>query len=185
MSRFARRLFIAALLVAAGVAGWLAAGGPPPLPRQDAALAEAGPLTVDQFYALSFADAKGTPRQLSEWRGKVLVVNFWATWCPPCRKEIPDFAAVSEAYAGRNVQFVGLGVDTAANVARFAAAEAVPYPLLVAGTGSLPIMASLGNPSMALPFTLIVAPDGRIARRTLGPMDGKTLENALEAMLSG
>ncbi len=183
MNAVARTLFVAGLLITAGIAGWLTAGGPPPLPV--ASQPANGPLSVEQFYALSFADADGSPRQLSEWRGKILVVNFWATWCPPCRKEIPDFAATSLAYADRGVQFVGLGVDTAENVARFVREEAVPYPLLVAGTASLPIMASLGNPSMALPFTLIVGPDGQIARRTLGPMDGKTLERALDSMLPG
>jgi len=184
MSRAGRRLVVVAFLLAAGVAGWLSAGGLRSLPP--AASSETpGPLSVAQFYALAFADVDGTRRPLSEWQDKLLVVNFWATWCPPCRKEIPDFAAVSERYADRGVQFVGLGIDSADNIARFSRSETVPYPLLVAGTGSLPIMASLGNPSMALPFTLIVAPGGRILRRQLGPMDGKSLQIALDSMLPG
>jgi len=184
MRRWKRRLPVIALLAAAALAGWISAGGPPPLPG-GLAPTDSPTMSSEQFYALVFADVEGHPQRLSQWQGKLLVVNFWATWCPPCRKEIPDFAAVSEEYAGRGVQFVGLGVDTADNIARFARDQNVPYPLLVAGTGSLPIMSSLGNSSMALPFTLIVDSQGRVRLRQLGPMNGDRLRASLERMLQG
>ncbi len=186
MTRWKQRALVLALLVAAGLAGWISAGGPPPLPLAGGdAVAEATALSSEQFYALTFADAEGRPQRLEQWRGKLLVVNFWATWCTPCRKEIPDFAAVSQEYAARGVQFVGLGVDTADNIARFGRDRNVPYPLLVAGTGSLPIMSSLGNASMALPFTLIVDGRGQVRLRQLGPMNGDRLRASLERMLRG
>jgi len=184
VSRWKRRALVIILLAAAALAGWISAGGPPPLPAADPTAGTAA-LSSEQFYALAFADLDGHPQALGQWRGKLLVVNFWATWCAPCRKEIPDFAAVSTQYAERGVQFVGLGIDSADNIARFATDQRVPYPLLVAGTGSLPIMTALGNSAMALPFTLIVDGEGRIRLRKLGPMNGESLRASLERMLQG
>ena len=185
MSAWGRRIFVSALLVAAAFAGWFAAGGPPPLPVSgDSRDGQDITLSVDQFYALSFADSDGRQQRLGQWRGKLLVVNFWATWCPPCRKEIPDFVEVSREYADRGVQFIGLGIDSAPNVSRFATEQQVSYPLLVAGAGSLPIMSALGNPSMALPYTLMVGADGQIRHANLGPMDGDALRDALDRLLN-
>ncbi|MCB1916108.1 MAG: TlpA family protein disulfide reductase [Rhodocyclaceae bacterium] len=185
MSTWGRRVFVLALLAAAGLAGWFAAGGPPPLPLagEDTGGGDVT-LSVDQFYALSFADSDGNRQRLGQWRDKLLVVNFWATWCPPCRKEIPDFVAVSREYADRGVQFVGLGIDNAYNVSRFADEQQVDYPLLVAGAGSLPIMSALGNPAMALPYTLVVGAGGEIRYTRLGPMDRDALRNTLDRLLS-
>ncbi|MCB1906210.1 MAG: TlpA family protein disulfide reductase [Rhodocyclaceae bacterium] len=183
MTARGRRVFIIALLTAAALAGWLAAGGPPPLPAAGEGDQREGiTLSVEQFYSLGFADSDGHWRKLGQWRDKLLVVNFWATWCPPCRKEIPEFVEVSREYADRGVQFVGLGIDSPANVRRFADEQRVDYPLLVAGVGSLPIMSALGNPSMALPYTLMVDA-GEIRYSRLGPMDGEALRNTLDRLL--
>lgn len=175
-----RILVAAAVLAAAGLSGWFAAGGSMPGPGVREATAV---MSDEQLLALSFVDAGNATHSLAQWEGRILVVNFWATWCAPCRREIPDFAELSRGYAGRGVQFVGLGIDSAQNIARFASEHDVPYPLLVAGTGALPIMEGLGNSAQALPFTLIVDRGGRIRERKLGPMDRASLSEKLDALL--
>ena len=183
MSKMQSRLLTVAVLLAAGFAGWFSAGGRI-LPVSDGATT-AGVISGEQVLAMNFKDASGEAQSLGQWRGKVLVVNFWATWCAPCRKEIPEFVEVSQHFGTERVGFVGLGIDSAANIARFAGEHAVSYPLLVAGTGSLPIMEGLGNPSLGLPFTLILDADGKIRVRKLGPMSGEELGEAIEGLLRG
>lgn len=180
MSPLCRGTLTVSVLCAAAFAGWYGGGRTIP-PGGDQATPAMSPA---QIYALSFDDAAGARQSLAQWREQVLVINFWATWCPPCLREIPDFAQISLEYADRGVQFVGLGIDSRQNIARFAGEERVPYPLLVAGTGSLPIMAALGNDASALPFTLIVDRHGQIRLRRLGPMNGETLRKSLDAVLA-
>src|SRR5690554_7624131 len=129
-------------LLRAGVAvGALASGG---------TLARVAVASAAPFYDLEFPDAAGQPRRVSEFLGKPMVLNFWATWCPPCVKEMPDLDALQKKHAG--VQFVGLAVDTAANVQKFTEKVRVDYPLLIAGHGGIKLMRGLGNKNGGLPF---------------------------------
>lgn len=107
--------------------------------RQQAATApSAAPATATQaqhaalntLLGLELADTSGTRQPLAQWKGKILVLNFWATWCPPCRKEIPAFSAMSGKYRDKGVQFVGISIDTPTNVRDFQREHRVGYPLL-------------------------------------------------------
>ena len=124
------KIFLVILVaLAAGAAGvYSARRGETPAasanPAQQAAL--------DKLLALELPDSGSASRPLAAWKGKVLVVNFWATWCPPCRKEIPAFSAMSTKYQAQGVQFVGISIDTATNVREFQARNAVSYPLVIA-----------------------------------------------------
>ncbi|WP_341650047.1 TlpA disulfide reductase family protein [Thauera humireducens] len=109
--------------------------------------------TVNAQLALSLPDTHGQAQAIEQWRGKVIVANFWATWCPPCRKEIPDFAAASQALAVQPVQFVGISIDSLEKVQAFNDEFKVPYPLLIAGPEALALAAGFGNDARALPFT--------------------------------
>ncbi len=104
----------------------------------------------------SFTDYNDKPFKLSQWPEKILVINFWATWCPPCREEMPYFSRISEQYAQKGVQFVGLSTDTAETIRLFASNHRISYPLLVGGPHLIPLIAELGNRQSALPFTLIL-----------------------------
>ncbi|SPU49185.1 thiol:disulfide interchange protein [Bordetella trematum] len=129
---------------------------------------------LDTLLDLSLPDLAGQAQSLSQWRGQPMVINFWATWCKPCVKEMPELQAIHEK-AGK-VRFVGIGVDTADNMRKFVEKVPVSYPLLVMGAGALELLRGLGNPSGGLPFTLILNADGSIRQKILGQIDPVSLE---------
>ena len=127
----------------------------------------------------SFTDYNDKPFKLSQWPEKILVINFWATWCPPCREEMPYFSRISEQYAQKGVQFVGLSTDTAETIRLFASNHHISYPLLVGGPHLIPLIAELGNRQSALPFTLILD----LNREPLLIRTGRLGEAELESVL--
>lgn len=179
MTVLSRALLIAAVAVAAGLAGYFTREGT----RSDA---EAGvdPKAGGQLLAMTLPDAQGQPQALAQWRGKVLVMNYWATWCPPCRREIPDFAAVSRAFSEAPVQFVGISIDRVENVTAFAAELDVPYPLLIGSPDTLAMTERLGNRAQALPFTVILDRAGDIRHVRLGTLNQTELEGKIRALLA-
>ena len=118
----------------------------------------------------SLSDVKGTIRHLSEWRGKVIVINFWATWCPPCREEIPAFVELQQAYERRGLQFVGIALQQAEEVLSFMDEFNVNYPSLVGGDDVISLAEKLGNSIGALPYTVIIDRSGYIAFTRRGPV---------------
>lgn len=138
---------------------------------------------TERLLRTTLPDADGTEQTLEQWRGEIIVANFWATWCPPCIKEIPEFAAVSRRYADQPVQFVGLAIDSAENVRDFREQLDVPYPLLVGGSETLQLATDFGNTARALPFTVIVARDGSVADVTLGTLSEDDLIERLDELL--
>jgi len=125
------------------------------------------------FYAQRLRDGVGTERNLADLRGKVVVVNFWATWCAPCVEEIPMFSKVHAEQDG--VAFVGLGIDSPGNVTGFNARFKPSYPLLVAGASGTELARALGDDSGALPFTVLLDREGRVVQSHLGKVDEATL----------
>ena len=106
-------------------------------------------------------DLDGHRHALAEWRGKVVVLNFWATWCPPCREEMPAFVALQEELGERGLQFVGVAIDDPGAVREYLKKHPVNYPVL-AGDSGVPAWAdSLGNQLSALPFSAVFDRDGR------------------------
>ncbi|MCX8144823.1 MAG: TlpA family protein disulfide reductase [Azovibrio sp.] len=136
---------------------------------------------LHRLLALRLPDTQGQEIALAQWSGKVLVVNFWATWCPPCQAEMPAFSRLHEAWQAQNVQFVGIAVDSAENVRKFAAHTPVSYPLLIGGNGIAEHMRALGNPAMGLPFTLVLRADGKLQASQLGGLRETELDALLKA----
>ncbi|MDD3352204.1 TlpA disulfide reductase family protein [Zoogloea sp.] len=134
---------------------------------------------VAQLMALDLPDSAGKQHPLHQWQGKVMVVNFWATWCPPCRKEMPAFSQLSEKYAHKGIQFVGISIDTATNVRDFQAANPVAYPLVVAAPSVVSLTEVLGNTSQGLPFTVIIDRQGKLSLVKLGMLAEEDLERKL------
>lgn len=175
MNRWTRRGLIAAVIAGAGVAGiWF---GQSRLPTPSPATAG----DAERLEAMKLADAEGRPMPFSAWRDKVRVVNFWATWCAPCREEMPAFSRLSEKYASRGVQFVGISIDNADNVRRYLQEEKIAYPLLIGGADAIQLSSDLGNAQQAMPFTVIFSRDGQIVERKLGAYKETELDAILQA----
>lgn len=152
-------------------------GDAAPLPPPSAESA-----ALQQLMSLKLPDAQGRQTPLEQWRGKVLVVNFWATWCPPCKKEMPAFSRLQQTWKNRGVQFIGIAVDSAANVQSFASRHPVAYPLLVGGNEVINLSKELGNQRMGLPFTLIIDAHGKIHTRKLGELQETELAALLDSL---
>ena len=132
------------------------------------------------FLANAYPDLQGSTVPLSTYAGRPLVVNFWATWCAPCVKEMPDLDALSKKYT--DMHFVGVAIDTASNVERFLKKVQVSYPLLVAGHGGIETMKALGNSKGGLPYTVIFDEQSKISRDILGQVDPDELDAYLAAL---
>jgi thiol-disulfide isomerase/thioredoxin len=136
-------------------------------------------IPVSALWSLSYPDLQGQPQPLSRWRGKVLVLNFWASWCAPCREEMPDFAALRAQYQAQGVEFVGIAIDNQANVAQFLQRQPVNYPILIGEGAASNLARQLGNPSGALPYTIVLDRDGNVVLKHLGRLPRAKLEAIL------
>ena len=135
------------------------------------------PTDATTLLALSLPDAAGKEQSIGQWRGKVVVVNFWATWCAPCREEMPEFVRAQTEFGGRGLQFVGIAVDQADKVDQFAKELGLNYPTLIGGYGAVELSKTLGNRLAALPFTIIVDRQGQVVHTQLGPLKSDQLRS--------
>lgn len=119
---------------------------------------------------LSFTlpDLEGTQRQLSDWNGKARIVNFWATWCAPCRREIPLLKQTQAEHAADNLQIIGIAVDFPEEVAAYAEDAQFNYPILVGQEDAMAAAEASGVEFIGMPFTLIVSTDGRLLKAHMG-----------------
>ncbi len=118
----------------------------------------------------SFPDVNGQMQAVSQWQGKILLINFWATWCPPCLKEIPEFVKWQQEFAENGIQFVGISLDEQAAVADYLKTIELNYPMLVAGDAGAMLAQQLGNILNAVPFTVVVNQQGQIVYRQPGEL---------------
>lgn len=171
-------LFAAAAVAAAGGGAvyhqWSRAGG---------AVAAGSGAVVEQVYAARLADLKGGIQTVGQWQGQVLVVNFWATWCAPCREEIPGFARLQERYGPRGLQFVGIAIDQPDKVTEFSREFRINYPLLIGGLESMELMRQAGNRAGVLPFTLIIDRGGNLVSGEPGGLKEARLEQLIKPLL--
>jgi len=125
----------------------------------------------------------GTPQTLAGLRGKILVINYWATWCEPCREEIPLFVRLQQEYASKGVQFVGIAVDQADKVRSFAKEFNINYPLLMAGLDAVELSRKAGNKAGVLPYTLVLDRTGKIAASLVGGISEARMRSQLTPLL--
>lgn len=171
------KLLFAGIGVLAGLAGtalWVGTRAPGsaavPLPTD---------LTPAAIQAAQFQDGSGQPATLARFPGKVVVVNFWATWCAPCREEMPGFVRLQERWQSRGVQFVGLSNEDRQKVERFSADLRVNYPLWTGGEEVMTLSRRLGNRLGVLPHTAILDRDGRVLDSRIGLYSEEALEQKL------
>lgn len=121
------------------------------------------------------------PYNLKQWQNRTLLINFWATWCPPCVEELPLLDTFSQrvSAAPHNWKVLGIAVDTHPNVKRFLAHTSVSFDIAVAGSAGLGISQQLGNKARGVPYTVLVSPSGRIVRAISGILTQKLLDKLL------
>lgn len=152
--------------------------------RQDASgPPQPGKTAVEKLLTTPFTDPGGRKATLLDFRGKPLIVNFWATWCPPCLKEMPLFSNLQEKHP--NVQFVGIAADTPDNVQKFVAKHKLSYPVLVGSDDIVSLMAELGNSRNGLPFTLSIDTEGRLRHSKLGGLSETETERIISDLSGG
>jgi peroxiredoxin len=158
-----------------GVAGvWFGARHFAPAPAEASA--------VDAFYKRTLPDAKGVPASMSQWKGRPLVLNFWATWCAPCVEEMPELTALQKQLQSKNIQILGIGIDNPANISAFAEKYEIGYPLYVAGIDGSELSRALGNQAGGLPFTVLVDASGKVRKTYLGRLKIDQLRRDLNAL---
>jgi len=133
--------------------------------------------------ALALPDTSGKEVALTQWRGRILFVNFWATWCAPCREEMPAFVRLQTELAPKGLQFVGVAIDQPDKVREFVGEIGLNYPALIGGYGAMELSKTFGNAMMALPFTLVLDRSGRIVHTQLGPLRDAKLRSIVGELL--
>ncbi len=164
-----------------GLVGALAGGGGYWLQHaQEGAAVAATPASV---LDASFKDLAGQPQRLDAWQGKLLVLNFWATWCPPCVKEMPACMRLQQKYGTQGLQFVGIALDTREEVAKFVADHRIDFPILAGEEDVAVYMQRLGNGNGALPFTVVFDPSGAVRHTHQGEWPETDAEAVIQSWL--
>jgi len=130
-------------------------------------------------------DLEGHPRQVSEWDGRVLVVNFWATWCPPCLREIPHFIDLQTRYRDQGLVFVGIAIDEPGAVRELVQQLGVNYPVLLGDAEASEVSVRYGNALGGLPYTVVLDRQGRVALTHTGEVPIARLEGVVRPLLAG
>ncbi|HVA55983.1 MAG TPA: TlpA disulfide reductase family protein [Gammaproteobacteria bacterium] len=175
---------VIAILIAAAAAGfgayeWLQPVHKPALSAAETTAADDTPaMSADQAMRHSLDDLNGSSHTLADWHGKVLLVNFWATWCPPCRQEIPLLVKLQAKYAAQGLQVVGIATDeqNEQDVRAFMKHMLVNYPMLMGDNQVPQIIAALGGNYIGLPYTVVLDRGGRVFKIHPGELDPKEAE---------
>lgn len=152
-----RTIILLTIVIIVGISGFIAYNAP-------------DDILPERRFDFSLIDLDRNNRNISEWDGKILVINFWATWCPPCIKEIPMFMELQTKYADNGLQFIGISLDNSRQqVLDFVKIHGINYPIL-GGDETFTVTQKFGNTSGAIPFTVIINRNGYIVSRYLGEM---------------
>lgn len=143
--------------------------------------ASAPPDPVAALFSRQLPDAEGKLHLMGQWKGKTVLLNFWATWCAPCVEEMPELNALQAEVAARNIQILGIGVDSAVNIVQFSAKHKISYPLYVTGMEGAALSHEFGNKLGGLPFSVLIGPDGIIKKTYLGRLKLDELRRDLAA----
>jgi len=138
--------------------------------------------STQALFTANFPDEYGQPQALNQYEGKVIVLNFWASWCEPCREEMPELSELHTANKDKNVVVLGMAIEDVAGVNDFLKETKVSYPLFAADVQGMDIAASLGNNKGVLPYTVIIKADGSIAKTYFGRITKPLLEQTLKTL---
>ena len=140
---------------------------------------------LDRLPEFRLPDTNGEEISSTRWDGKVLLLNFWATWCPPCLREMPLFDEVQRSHAGDGLQVVAIAIDEQEDVKRFLTEHPVGFPILIGDTDAIEMSRRLGNRMQGLPFTAIFDHQGNLVYAKTGEMTRASLSEHLDPLLTG
>lgn len=140
-------------------------------------------ISSNALYASQFVDLDNKPITIGRWEGKLLLINFWASWCGPCKIEIPHLIAAQKSLSNKNIQVLGIAVDTLEK-AKFASKQlGINYPVLVNQDGAIALSQRLGNKLGVLPFTVLVDQEGKVKFVEVGILTEKKIQDLLNSLL--
>lgn len=156
------------------------AAAPSVMPAPVAVAVPAEPAAA--LLAQSMNDASGKAHALSQFKGKPVLVNFWAPWCAPCVKEMPELSSLSSELRAKNINVIGVGVDTPTNILEFTTNYKITYPIYVGGMGATDLARAFGNTNGSLPYTVLIGADGKVVKTYLGILKFDELRKDLAAL---
>ncbi len=139
---------------------------------------------VGMLFASSMNDTAGKSQPLSQFQGKPLIVNFWATWCAPCVQEMPELNQLAVDNAAQGIQVIGIGIDTPSNIVEFGNRLKISYPLYSAGMSGTDLSRNFGNKAGGLPYTVLIGADGQVKKTYLGKLKFEELKADLANLKS-
>jgi len=181
-----KNLRIVLLLAAAAVFPAAAAGGnaAAEVSGQSGISSRAPGSSLSQLPAFALPGLDGATHRLEEWEGKVLILNFWASWCSPCLYEIRDFVAYQERYQARGLQIIGIGLDDANKLRNVQRSFEINFPVLVADPATNSgMMQPWGNSSGIVPFSVVIGRDGHVVNTYHGPISRESFDEDILPLL--
>ena len=139
---------------------------------------------VENLPDFSLPDLAGQAHAISEWQGKIRIINFWATWCPPCLKEIPEFIRLQTQYGPEGLQFIGIAIDDEFAIQDFIKTTPINYPNLIGQEQGISLAERLGNSAGAVPFSVIVNQQGQIIHRQHGELATEQILKVIKPLLA-
>ena len=139
--------------------------------------------SIKAFFANPWQTPDGKTVDTAQWQGKVLVVNFWASWCPPCVEEMPTLDKLQAEFKSQNVLFVGIGIDSPSNIRQFLEMTPVSYPIVIGGLEGSNLSKQMGNSQGALPYTIIINSQGKSTSSKLGKISEEELRKSIKSAL--
>jgi thiol-disulfide isomerase/thioredoxin len=141
-------------------------------------------LSSAPLYAADLPDISGKMQNLGQYQNKIIIVNFWATWCPPCKEEMPELIALQASYQDKNVIVLGIAIDDPVMVAEYLKAAPVNYPVFADESKGSLLGDQLGNDKGVLPYTVIIGADGKVVNTHFGRINKSILEAAITPLPS-
>ena len=138
---------------------------------------------VNSLGQFKLPDLDGKEQRLSQWQGKVLLINFWATWCPPCREEIPVFLSLRNQFSSAGFEVVGISIDYSSKVKKYRDSMQIGYPLLDGEEKGMSMMLELGSPTGGLPFSILYDRSGNAVHSKSGSYNQQELQSLIEKYL--